>query len=81
MAFGRGRQEKDGAFIASMLDTFKPKIGEAWWVHRLPEEKSKVFPPTDHRHHWAQGVISMVRDDAFEVTMLEQSAGTMGSGQ
>eukprot|EP00929_Paragymnodinium_shiwhaense_P037855 TRINITY_DN20086_c1_g1_i3.p1 TRINITY_DN20086_c1_g1~~TRINITY_DN20086_c1_g1_i3.p1 ORF type:complete len:602 (+),score=21.69 TRINITY_DN20086_c1_g1_i3:206-2011(+) len=63
----RDDQERDGAFLAGLLDTGALALGLPWWSHRADDDKDTRFSPTDHRYHFKQGRIVRISDESFFV--------------
>eukprot|EP00928_Gymnodinium_smaydae_P040710 TRINITY_DN27587_c0_g1_i1.p1 TRINITY_DN27587_c0_g1~~TRINITY_DN27587_c0_g1_i1.p1 ORF type:complete len:669 (-),score=31.54 TRINITY_DN27587_c0_g1_i1:210-2216(-) len=60
-------QERDGAFLASIMDVTAIDVGKTWWVHRPHGEENVAYPKGDHRRNWRIGKIVDVQDTQFVV--------------
>ena len=49
------QRERDGAFIASLVDNVTASVGDKWWVHhgRNDLQNSKFDP----RRNWEEGIV------------------------
>ena len=65
--FERSHAVTDGAFIAHLLDTAVASEGDTWWVHR--DAPNNRFSKFDHRRNWKKGVVTIVSEDDFIVTV------------
>ena len=61
------RTERDGAFIASLLDQCPIVVGQFWWIHREPGHEDTRFSESSHARHWQKGRIVEVDADNFDV--------------
>eukprot|EP00928_Gymnodinium_smaydae_P032951 TRINITY_DN23740_c0_g5_i1.p1 TRINITY_DN23740_c0_g5~~TRINITY_DN23740_c0_g5_i1.p1 ORF type:complete len:690 (-),score=60.36 TRINITY_DN23740_c0_g5_i1:294-2363(-) len=60
-------KERDGAFLASLMDVTMIEVGKWWWVHRAPGAEDEDYKETDHRRSWMLGKIVEVEADYFTV--------------
>jgi len=61
------RRQQDGAFVASLLDSYEITVGQVWWVHR--EQQDESHPEGDHRRNWLRGSIVEIGEDQFGVSL------------
>jgi hypothetical protein len=64
-------RERDGAFLAELVDSLDVQVGQPWWVHLNEDEKDTQHPIDDHRHHWREGSVVMIQDDMFAVQLKD----------
>jgi hypothetical protein len=62
------QRERDGAFIASLLDSVPASIGDTWWVHH--GQNDHRFPLHDPNRNWDKGMIVEVTSFDFVVKIL-----------
>eukprot|EP00928_Gymnodinium_smaydae_P032946 TRINITY_DN23740_c0_g2_i1.p1 TRINITY_DN23740_c0_g2~~TRINITY_DN23740_c0_g2_i1.p1 ORF type:complete len:745 (-),score=76.67 TRINITY_DN23740_c0_g2_i1:218-2188(-) len=60
-------QERDGAFLASMMDVTMIAVGKTWWVHRAAGEENMTYAEHDQKRNWKIGKIVEVQDNHFVV--------------
>lgn len=59
------RKQRDGAFMASLLDRVTIQKGEDWWVHHGRNDPR--FGTFDPRRNWHRGKVVRIRSDSFLV--------------
>ena len=66
--------ERDGAFLAGLLDGVVLRVGKPYFVHLDDHEKDHNFPPDHHLHNFREGLVVEVTVDEFAVK-LDTSLG------
>jgi hypothetical protein len=62
------RLEKDGAFIAKLLDSVNIEVGHKWWVHLPKGVLNPEYANTDDtRKFWIEGTIIGVTDSKLHI--------------
>lgn len=69
------RVQRDGAFIAALIDSSPVIVGQVWYVPRPELEKDVRFPDEDTRHHWRRGRVCVLNADTFVVELEEDRWG------
>ncbi len=55
------RQEKDGAFIAGLLNNIEVALGDPYFIHRDNDDKNTSFPSSDVvNYNWDYGYVSEI---------------------
>lgn len=73
------RAEKDGAFIAGLIDSEAVVSGQVWWVHRPEGEEDLAFEPSDHRHRWRRGFVIETTETEFVVSLPKERRSVASS--
>eukprot|EP00928_Gymnodinium_smaydae_P011181 TRINITY_DN14154_c1_g1_i1.p1 TRINITY_DN14154_c1_g1~~TRINITY_DN14154_c1_g1_i1.p1 ORF type:complete len:723 (+),score=64.88 TRINITY_DN14154_c1_g1_i1:27-2195(+) len=60
-------KERDGAFLASLMDLTTIEVGRSWWLPRARGEENLAYEESDHRRGWMLGEIVAVEEDSFVV--------------
>ena len=61
------RMQRDGAFIATLLEMSDICIGKSYWVHRNKGEEDTTQKHI-HNKFWSKGWVSNIYEDKFEVS-------------
>lgn len=70
--FDSGRSERDGAVVASLLESTGVSVGRPWWLQLPPAEMDMSCQELDHRRHWREGVVVSVGKSSFQVAMIDK---------
>lgn len=74
------RAQRDGAFIAELLDSTAMEENQVWWIHRDEDNKDMRFDPFDQRYHWRLGRVASVEEEYFLVEVEKEPVAWGGDG-